>query len=72
MVNRTLCDVLEAIRTCNKTHNYSYLMSLVEEAQMLGNKMEAALWDQKDFKRAERRYKSLKVQIKELEEKVGD
>jgi len=64
--NRTLCDTLEAMRKCHETRNYSYLLGLIEEAQNLANRMEAALWDQKDFKRAEKRYKKLKKEIEEL------
>ena len=70
MPNRTVCDVLQAMRECSKTKNYSYLDSLIEEAQNLANRMEAALWDQKDFERAKKRYKKLKEKIKKLEDKV--
>lgn len=72
MPNRTICDVLAAMRECCKTANYSYLPGLIEEAQNKANRMEAALWDQDDFKRAEKRYKKLKQKIKELEEKLDE
>ena len=72
---RTLCDVLEEMRKAHETTNFSYLMGLIQEAQTMGNRMEAALWDQKDFKRAETKYKKLKKTIesmeKDIEEKVA-
>lgn len=69
MPNRTLCSVLEAMRDCDKTKNYSYLMGLIEEAQYLANRMEAALWDQKDFKYAYEKLSKIKKEIKDLEKK---
>jgi len=51
--NRTLCDILDNMRKCVETLNFSYMNGLIEEAQVAGSRMEAALWDQKDFKRAE-------------------
>lgn len=48
--NRTICDVLEELRQCYKTRNFSYMPGLVEEAQSMANRMEAALWDQSDLK----------------------
>lgn len=45
MPNRYLCDILEEIRVANKTRNYSYLKGLVEEVQVIGNRMEAGLYD---------------------------
>ena len=66
MLNRSMCDVLEEIRTCYKTRNFSYLLSLVEEAQTMANRMEAGLWDQKDFARLMEEKRSLKLEIKKL------
>lgn len=59
MPNRTLCAVLEELRTCTKTMNFSYALGLIEEAQTLGNRMEAALWDQHEIK-------DLRAEIKKL------
>lgn len=72
MPNRTICSVLEAMRDCTKTQNYSYLLGLIEEAQMLANRMESALYDKKDFKYDLKRHKKLRKQIKEMEEKLED
>jgi archaellum component FlaC len=59
MPSRTVCAVLDEMRKCNQTHNYSYLNGLIEEVQVLANRMEAALWDQHNIR-------SLREQIKEL------
>lgn len=52
-LNRTLCDVLQEMRTCCKTGNYSYLPGLISEAQYMGNLMESAL----DYQREARSYR---------------
>lgn len=64
--NRTICSVLEAMRDCDKTKNYSYLISLVEEAQNLANRMEAAIWDLHDMDRLHKSIKELKSERREL------
>jgi len=64
--NRTLCNVLEDMRKAHKTRNFSYLLGLIEEAQMMGNRMEAGLWDQHDL---EHREEQVKEKEKELEKK---
>ncbi len=69
MPNRTLCDVLEAMRTCQKTQNYSYLSGLIEEAQQMAYRMEASLWDQKDIERMREDKKELKRELKKLKAK---
>lgn len=76
MPNRTICDTLEAMRKCHETRNFSYLLGLIEEAQNLANRMEAALWDQNDIKgyretirELKEERKKLKKEIKKLEEK---
>ena len=40
---RTLCDVLDEMRSTYKTRNFASLLGLIEEAQMMGNRMEAKL-----------------------------
>lgn len=66
MPNRTICDVLKEMRTCYKTRNFSYLLSLVEEAQSMANRMEAALWDQYELKDLREESKRLKEEVKKL------
>jgi len=77
--NRTLCDVLEDMRSCSKSQNYGPLPSLIEECQVMGNQMEAGLRNQKDlnslqleFAKARKAYKELKKEYKELAKKVDD
>jgi len=42
-LHRTLCDVLKEMRQCYETRNFGYLPGLIEEAQSMGNRMEAKL-----------------------------
>jgi hypothetical protein len=68
-LNRTLCDVLEEMRTCFKTYNFAPMLALIEEAQMMGNKMEAGLNDKHDVENMESRKNELVKEIRELKEK---
>lgn len=68
MPNRTICSIIEEIRKCHKTRNYSYLPGLLEEVQSAANRMEAALWDQKDLERLRSDRKELQNEIKQLKE----
>ena len=72
MTNRLLCDVLQEMRECTKTLNFSYLLGLIEEAQTLGNRMEAKLYDIRDYERLHEDIAKLKKQKKKLEEKNED
>jgi len=65
-----LCDVLEEMRGCAKTLNFSYLLGLIEEVQTLGNRMEAKLYDIKDFERLHENIKDLEKKKKKLKEDV--
>ena len=69
--NRYLCEVLSEMRTCSETKNYSYLLSLIEEAQTLGNRMEASLYDKKDYTRIKDKVKEKKQELKKLEKKIA-
>ena len=70
--NRTVCEVLEAMRKCCQTSNFSYLPGLIEETQNMVNRMEAALYDKGDLDSARREIKTLKKEIRELEQKRDD
>ena len=72
MANRYLCDVLNEMRKCVKTLNFSYLLGLIEEAQTLGSRMEAKLYDIKDFERLHEEIKALQKKKKKLEEKLEE
>jgi len=64
--SRTLCDVLEEMRKCHQTYNFGYLPSLIEEAQHMGNRMEAALGTKGDIEYRTRKLNDLKKEIKQL------
>jgi predicted nuclease with TOPRIM domain len=70
MKNRYLCDVLQEMRKAHETANFSYLPGLIEEAQYMGNRMEAALEDKDDLKRYERKASEMKREKEGLEAKV--
>ena len=70
MANRYLCDVLNEMRKCVKTLNFSYLLGLIEEAQTLGSRMESKLFDIKDFDRLHEEIRDLKKKKKKLENEV--
>ena len=70
MTNRYLCSVLEEMRECTRTLNFSYLLGLVEEAQTLASRMEAKLYDVKDFELLHEEIKALEKKKKNLEKKV--
>ena len=78
-IHRTICDVLEEIRQIDKHKNYSYLLGLIEEAQMLGNRMEAGLEEKHDLERyhekaneAQKKYKKIETEIKTLGTQAAD
>ena len=61
-----MCDVLNEMRLCCKTSNYGPLESLIEEAQIKGNRMEAALADKGDIEEMNKEWHDLKNKLKEL------
>ena len=65
-----MCDVFEEMRKAHETANFSYLPGLIEEAQYMGNKMEAAIEDKNDLKRYEQKISELKKEKKELKARV--
>ena len=72
MPNRILCAVLDEMRDCVKTLNFSYLLGLIEEAQTLGSRMESKLYDIKDFDRLNEEIRGLKKKKKKLKEEVEE
>jgi len=72
MPNRLLCTVLDEMRECVKTLNFSYLSGLIEESQSLANRMEAHLYDIKDLNRLHKDIKALKKKKKKLKEEVEE
>jgi len=70
MPNRTLCNVLEEMRKCYETRNFSGIMGLIEEAQMMGNRMEASLYDKHDMLAVQKKIKELKKERDELKKEL--
>lgn len=69
--NRTLCDVLKEMRKCYETRNFAYILALIEEAQSLGNRMEAKLEDNKDVRNARDVLKQAKEELRQLKSEMG-
>jgi hypothetical protein len=61
-----MCDVLEEMRQCHKTRNFSSLLGLIEEMQSMGNRMEASLNDKGDAQDWHKRVKKEKARLKAL------
>lgn len=72
MTNRFICDILHEMRKCNETRNFAPLLGLIEECQIVADRMEAALYDKKDERTLEMRLPKLKDQIEELEWKKDE
>lgn len=68
MSNRYICTVLDEMRDCVKTSNFSYLSGLIEEAQSLANRMESRLYEIKDFEKLHEDIRKLKAEKKKLKE----
>lgn len=69
-INRYLCSVLEDMRKCDETRNFAPLKGLIEEAQILGNRMEAGLGDKNDLLKMNEEKSKLKAEIKKLRSEV--
>ena len=69
-LNRYMCDVLTEMRTCTETSNYAYLPSLIEEVQVMANRMEASLYDKNDYTSIKKMIAEKKVELKKLEKKI--
>jgi len=59
------------MRTLHETRNYSTLLSLIEEAQTLANRMEAAFGEKSNYQRWHDRYKEEKAEYKKLLKKTN-
>lgn len=71
MPSRYICDVLEEMRKCYKTRNFAYLEGLIEEAQTMANRMEAALGEKKDHESWHKKAKEEKEEYKRLLEETN-
>jgi predicted transcriptional regulator len=70
--NRLMCTVLDEMRECCKQLNFRPMSALVEEAQILANRMEAGLEDQKDLRTMDEEIHKLKKLRKELYEECKE
>jgi hypothetical protein len=66
--HRTLCTVLDEMRDCYKTRNFAHILGLIEEAQSMGNRMEAALGQSKDLVKMDEEWHKLRKEIEKLRE----
>ena len=68
--NRTMCEVLSEMRTIVKlipiVQQRNLLLSLIEEAQVYGNRMESGLLDKKDLLALQKKKKELIEEINNL------
>lgn len=70
MPNRLVCNVLDEMRECSKTRNFSYLDGLIEEVQVLVNRMESKLMDQKELDELNERIRESKNDLARLKQSV--
>jgi len=66
-LNRTICNVFAEMRECYRTYNFSVLLSLIEEAQVMANRMEQGLADLKDLESIHADLSQLRREIAKLQ-----
>jgi len=71
--NRYACNIVEEMRNCLKTLNFSSMGGLIEEMQTIFNRMEASLETQRcyldlaeDCKKLNKKKKELRKEVKKL------
>ena len=79
MPNRYVCDTLKEMRDSLSKLNHVSLWrykrlqaSLIEEAQTMVNRMEEALYDQRDLKWVKQELKEKKQELKKLKKEVDN
>ena len=70
--HRFICDVFSEMRSCHKTRNYASMLALVEEAQSMANRMEAAIEAKADYASYREKGKKAEAELKALQEKIKD
>jgi uncharacterized protein YlxW (UPF0749 family) len=68
--NRTVCAILEDMRSCFKTYNFAAMLSLIEELQVRGNRMEAAIDDSHDLEAMLDERRELRKELEDLQKKI--
>ena len=71
MPNRTVCGVLQEMRSCFNTRNFAGLLGLIEEAQSMANKMESSLQYKKNIAELKEEKSELKKEVRLLEAQVA-
>jgi len=66
-LNRYICTVFDEMRQCTKNLNFSVLASLIEEAQILSNRMESKLMDVEDLEDLHKKIKEKEKELKSLD-----
>lgn len=69
---RTWCSIIEDLKSCFKSRNFSYMLGLLEELQYAGDKMEAALEGKRDIQDWSERRSNLDREIENLEAQIKD
>lgn len=72
LTSRYICSVLDEMRNCYKTYNFSIMASLIEEVQTMANRMEAALDDKNSMEYYHDELKRLRKEKKELEKNIAE
>lgn len=67
---RTICAVLEDMRNCYKTYNFQAIGSLIEEVQMLANRMEASLENRRDYVYEREKLKEVREEVQSLKREL--
>ena len=70
MPNRHICDVLQEMRKAYESRTYVLIPGLIEEAQSMVNRMEAALYDKSDMRYTLKTMKKLKKEKKALQDEI--
>ena len=70
-LNRYMCEVLDEMRTCQKTLNFAVIPSLIEEVQTMANRMEMALSDMKDLETLKDDIHEKKEELKVLQKEIA-
>lgn len=67
---RTICAALEDMRNCYKTYNFQAIASLIEEVQMLANRMEARLDTSQSYEEARNDLRKINNEVKQLKNEL--
>jgi len=70
--NRTLCEILDEMRACFKCYNFASMLSLIEEIQIIGNRMEAGLGDKKDMKEMSEHRSKMNSELEQLQKEIDE